>query len=57
MGVHQSGAGSLGVEPHQLFDDSEAELLELVRRLGPEDRNVLLRVAEALVAGARHLPP
>ena len=47
-------AAALGVRPEELFagDSSEAELLSLIRQLGPEDRAVLVRMAEALAAKA-----
>ena len=46
-------ASALGVTPEQLFasgDDATEGLLDIVRQLSPEDRAVLVRMAEALAA-------
>ena len=43
-------AAALGVEPHHLFENDDAHLIELVRSLDPEDRDALVRMAEAFAA-------
>lgn len=43
-------AAALGVDAQDLFDNPDAHLIELVRRMGHEDREALVRMAEALAA-------
>lgn len=43
-------AAALGVDPSELFETPETELLQLVRALSPEDRDVIVRMAEALAS-------
>lgn len=45
-------AAALGVEAQDLFDSPESRLIGLVRGLCAEDRDVLVRMAEALAANA-----
>jgi len=43
-------AAALDVDPSELFETPETELLQLVRALSPEDRDVIVRMVEALAA-------
>jgi transcriptional regulator with XRE-family HTH domain len=45
-------AAALGVPPEQLFESSspDARLLELLRELSPQDRAMLVQLAESLAA-------
>ena len=47
-------AAALGVPPEDLFDsgDQHRQLVDIVKRLGPDDRAALVRMAEALAAKA-----
>lgn len=46
-------AAALDVEAQDLFESPESHLIELVRGLRPEDRDALVRMAEALAANYR----
>jgi transcriptional regulator with XRE-family HTH domain len=48
-------AAALGVSTNALFDEmnADASLIDLIRNLSPEDRDVLVRMAEALAAKSR----
>lgn len=43
-------ANALGVQVQELFGDQDSRLIELVKRLDPEDREALVRMAEALAS-------
>lgn len=43
-------AAALGVEPQHLFDDPDSHLIGLVKNLDPEDRQTIVRMAEAFAA-------
>lgn len=45
-------ASALGVSPEDLFDsgDADRQLVDIVKRLSPEDRATLVRMAGALAA-------
>lgn len=46
-------AAALGVEPQDLFANEDSRIIELIRDLTPEDRDAIVRMAEALAARAR----
>lgn len=46
-------AAALGVEPRDLFDNVDSHLIEVIRALSPQDREALVRMAEALAAAHR----
>jgi transcriptional regulator with XRE-family HTH domain len=46
-------AAALGVEPQDLFDSPDSHLIALLRVMSAEDREALVRMAEALAARAK----
>lgn len=49
-------AAALGVQPQSLFSDPDSELLSLLRQLSDEDRQTIVRMAEAFAARSKQEP-